>query len=338
MGVGSLCYALGVSSSPTSATSEPRPRVRVVVLNHNGGDRVLRCLDALARTEWPADALEIVLVDNASTDGSDARAAQAHPDMTVIRSPQNVGFPANNLALQDLRSVAYVALVNNDAYVEPGWLAPLVGALVTDVSLGAVNSLVLFANEATPTINNAGNEVLTSGYGRDRGFGATDLDAFGDDTEVFAWCGAAVLLRPAYLADVGLLDEHFFLYYEDTDLSWRGRLRGWRYCCVPTSRVRHDHAASTGSGSAFQLFHTERNRLLMLVKCAPASLAMSAVLQFPLSALSYAVHGNVRRALVHARAFLSFLRLLPPMLRERRRVRRRRTVADAEVVRLLTRA
>jgi hypothetical protein len=96
--------------------------------------------------------------------------------------------------------------------------------------------------------------------------------------------------------------------------------------------VRHDHAASSVSGSPFQLFHTERNRLVMLVKCAPAALAARAVLRFPLSAASYALHGNPSRALVHVRAFASFLGLLPHAVRERRRVRGRGTVDDATII------
>ncbi len=324
-------------SDALPASLSATPRVRVVVLNYNGGDRLTRCLDAVAQTEWPTDALEIVVVDNASTDESVADAVAAHPGTVVMRSASNVGFPANNMALRDLRGVAYVALVNNDAYVEPGWLRPLVDALDADASLGAANPLVLFANETVPTINNAGNEVLASGYGRDRGFGAVTLDAYLAPADVFAWCGAAVLLRPAYLADVGLFDERFFLYYEDTDLAWRGRLRGWHYRCVPSARVRHDHAASTGSGSPLQLFYTERNRLLMLVKCAPPAMAVRAVVRFPISTLSYAVHGNRARATVHARAYVGVLRLAPLMLRERRRIRRRSTVSDAEVSSRLTR-
>jgi N-acetylglucosaminyl-diphospho-decaprenol L-rhamnosyltransferase len=327
-----LCYALGMLT-PGSAVF---PRVRVVVLNFNGGERLIRCLDALARTEWPAESLHVVVVDNASTDGSAAAASRAHPTITVMHSPTNAGFPANNLALHDLGDVAYVALVNNDAYVDSGWLAPLVAALAADASLGAASAMVLFAQTSAPTINNAGVEVLRNGYGRDRGFGSTDLASFSVEADVFGWCGAAVLLRPAYLADVGLLDARFFLYYEDTDLSWRGQLRGWRYRFVPQSTVRHDHSASTGSGSPVQLFYTERNRLLMLVKNAPASLAFRAVVRFPLSALSYALHGNVKRSWIHVRAYVGFLALLAPMLRERRRVRRRRTVDDAAVLRLLT--
>src|SRR5688572_15609568 len=108
------------------------PRVRVVVLNHNGGDDVLRCLTALEQTEWPARSLELVVVDNASTDGSIEKIAASHPDATIIPVGANRGFPANNLALRDLSTVNFVALVNNDAFVEPGWLAPLVDELESD--------------------------------------------------------------------------------------------------------------------------------------------------------------------------------------------------------------
>ena len=85
-----------------------------------------------------------------------------------------------------------------------------------------------------------------------------------------------MLLRPSYLADVGLFDEHLFLYYEDTDLSWRGRALGWHYRIEPTSVVRHLHAASTGETSPVFRYYNERNRLVVLVKNAPAALARRA--------------------------------------------------------------
>jgi GT2 family glycosyltransferase len=308
------------------------PRVRAVVLNHNGGEHVLRCLDALEATDWPAGALEIVVVDNASTDGSVEQIMKRHPEVQLLPAGGNLGFPANNLALRDLGSVQYVALVNNDAFVEPGWLEPLVTELEGDARIGAANSLVLFDGRVEDTINNAGNEVLTSGYGRDRGFGSTDLDAYKEPVDLFAWCGAAVLLRPTYLADVGLFDERFFLYYEDTDLSWRGQLRGWRYRYVPASRVRHVHSATAGAGSDRHRFYAERNRLVMLVKDAPRDVARRAVLRFPLSTLSYALRGDRHAVRLRAKSYASFLGLLPHALRARRRIRARASVDDAAIM------
>ncbi len=111
---------------------------------------------------------------------------------------------------------------------EPVWV---------DVELGG---------EPFDVINNAGSALYPHGFGGDRGFLERDRGQYDEPAEVFAWCGGAVLLRRAYLDDVGLFDERLFLYYEDTDLSWRGRLRGWRYLYVPTSVVRHRHAAVVG--------------------------------------------------------------------------------------------
>jgi N-acetylglucosaminyl-diphospho-decaprenol L-rhamnosyltransferase len=317
---------------PPAAGAELVPRVRVVVLNHNGGAHVLRCLDALSSTDWPADRLEVVVVDNASTDGSVEQIAKEHADVHIVPAGGNFGFPANNLALRDLAHVEYVALVNNDAFVEPGWLGPLVAALEADGRAGAANSLVLFDGREVDTVNNAGNEVLTSGYGRDRGFGSTDLGAFAEPAELFAWCGAAVLLRPTYLADVGLFDERFFLYYEDTDLSWRGQLRGWRYRFVPESRVRHLHSATSVAGSDRHRFYAERNRLVMLVRNAPRPMVWKALARFPMSTASYALRRDWHAVALRTRSFSAFLALLPHALRTRRRIRHRATVDDATII------
>jgi len=154
-------------------------------------------------------------------------------------------------------------------------------------------------------------------------------------------------LRPEYLRDVGLFDERFFLYYEDTDLSWRGRARGWRHRTVPTSVIRHLHAASSGEGSEVFAHHVERNRLLMLTKNARARLAVEQVVRYLLVTLSYARRDIVRRVLAghrpdvvvvrrRTRSFLGFARLLPAMLAERRRLRGRQLVPDAELEACLT--
>jgi GT2 family glycosyltransferase len=434
--------------------------VRVVVLNHNGGEHTVRAFRHLSRTEWPADELELVCVDNASTDGSVEAVAAQMPTVAVRQVGRNEGFPANNHALRDLDGVRYVALVNNDAFVEPGWLAPLVEALDDDPGLGAACPKLVFAprfvdvrlsaprfdpgpsdprplgvmvrgvevdgrdawraahasggghgreadaagtfewlapeavlrvpvdqdggrratlwlqarstvtvtvdggagrraatvgpsptpvavelaGEPYDVVNNVGSVLFDDGHGADRGWLAADDGTWDAPVEVFAWCGGAVLLRPDYLADVGLFDERFFLYYEDTDLSWRGRARGWRYRTVPSSVVRHVHSASTGEGSEVFAYHVERNRLLMLVKDAPARLAVEQVVRHVLVTLSYArrdvvaplLSGHRPRPMTVRRrlgAFVGFLRLLGPALRSRRCLRARQQVPDAELAR-----
>jgi len=123
------------------------PRVRVVVLNHNGGELTLDCLRRLAETDWPTSALELVLVDNASTDHVVERVRGELPQVRVITSRINLGFAGGcNLALNDLADVDHVALVNNDVVVEPDWLGPLVSAVEADPRLGAACPRILFAS------------------------------------------------------------------------------------------------------------------------------------------------------------------------------------------------
>lgn len=118
-------------------------------------------------------------------------------------------------------------------------------------------------------INNVGSELYELGFAGDRGFMEPDEDQYGESTEVFAWCGGAALLRAKHLDEVGLFDTRLFLYYEDTDLSWRGRKAGWRHIYCPTAIVRHHHAQSSGVGSSVFRYHTERNRLLVAARNAP---------------------------------------------------------------------
>jgi GT2 family glycosyltransferase len=193
-------------------------------------------------------------------------------------------------------------------------------------------------------INNVGSDLVAGGYGGDRGFLEPDRGQYDEPAEVFAWCGGQVLLRRRYLEEVGLLDERFFLYYEDTDLSWRGRAQGWHYRYRPDAVIRHLHGASAGEGSALFQHYVERNRLLVLVRNAPARLAASAAWRYLLSTASYARRDVVGPLLRRRRpntvlfrrrmkAYLAFLRLLPAMLVDRRRLRRRQTVPDEEILR-----
>jgi GT2 family glycosyltransferase len=444
------------------ATSPP---IRLVVLNFNGGANVLRCLEHLYSLDWPSDELQLVVVDNASIDGSAEAIEQRFPGVELIRLGRNHGFPANNVALRDLAGVRYVGLINNDAFVEPGFLGPLVEGLDADGELGAVSPLMIFEHQfidltvevpasrpgrgdprelgvritglrvddvdgwtraqvsegghgpevgrhgrfewtsdratirvpverhrdppativieisaltprtatftsgsrrtqvsvgRAPTwvtvglgaerydaVNNAGSVVLADGDGADRGFGERADGSYGEGVDLFAWCGGAVLLRPSYLKQVGLFDESFFLYYEDTDLSWRGRAQGWRYRFVPESRVRHVHAASSVEGSARFHFFTERNRLLMLVKNAPASMVRAALVRF-LKETYDAARRDVAGALLQRRrpntvpvtrrvkALVGFVALLPSAFLARRRLRRLQTVDDAVLMAELT--
>ena len=129
----------------TASPAPARPRVRVVVVNYDGGEMTVECLEALRGTDWPSNRLEVVLVDNASSDGIADRVAAELPDVEVLRSATNLGFGGGcNLGIGDPGGADYVALVNNDVSVEPGWPTPVVEELEADESLGDACPGILF--------------------------------------------------------------------------------------------------------------------------------------------------------------------------------------------------
>jgi N-acetylglucosaminyl-diphospho-decaprenol L-rhamnosyltransferase len=180
-------------------------------------------------------------------------------------------------------------------------------------------------------INNTGSNLYEHGFGGDRGFLERDEGQYDEPADVFAWCGGAVVLTKAYLDDVGLFDERLFLYYEDTDLAWRGRLRGWDYRYVPGSVVRHHHAQSSVAWSPTFRYYTERNRMLVLAKNAPLALALRAIAGASERLVRRFVRDLVLRPLTlrmpvrgevahQWRVVRDYARLLPGMVRDRRDV------------------
>ncbi|HEU0131618.1 MAG TPA: glycosyltransferase family 2 protein [Mycobacteriales bacterium] len=195
-------------------------------------------------------------------------------------------------------------------------------------------------------VNNAGGIVLREGYGADRGFQEVDEGQYDAREEVFSFCGNGAAFRREVLDTVGLFDDDFFLYYEDTDLSWRVRAAGWRIAYEPTAVLRHHHSASSGETSPVFQFHVQRNRLLMLTKNASRPLAVRQVLRYPLTVASIArrtlrqglaarARPDLSQTRLQVRVCLSYLRLLPAMLRRRREIDRSRTVPRAELERWL---
>jgi hypothetical protein len=182
--------------------------------------------------------------------------------------------------------------------------------------------------DGVPTVdvvNNAGGIVTRDGYGADRGFQQVDDGTYDTAEEVFTFCGNGAALPREVLEKVGVFDDDFFLYYEDTDLSWRIRAAGYTIRYEPSAVLRHHHSASSGEASYVFRFHVDRNRLLLLTKNATWRLAAPQVLRYPLTTASMAVRAvrtrnraqlaDTKRRL---RVMASYLRLLPRMLARRR--------------------
>jgi GT2 family glycosyltransferase len=316
----------------------------VVVVAWNGASLIGPCLDALSEQEL-ADGFVTWVIDNASTDSTAAVVSAHRVGARLVTVGSNLGFAgAAEIAVRDA-TTPFVVVLNQDARPEPGWLAALLTPLTGPDAyrIAAVTSKVIFT--ADGRLNNTGAIVGRDGYGRDRGFGQPDDGRFAEPEDVFAFSGTAAALRVVAARDVGSFDPSFFLYYEDTDLSWRLQLGGWRVRYAPDAVVRHVHAASTDVSSKSFAFYNERNRLLMLAKCAPRSLAVREVLRFAGITLVLPIRrltrvdvpkGHQFRTPTRVRALASLARMLPSVLKKRRAVSRICRRPRAEVARELT--
>lgn len=244
------------------ATSADTPTVSVVIINWNGKEHLARCLASLEAQTYRD--FETIVVDNGSTDGSVAFVRERFPAIRLICNDRNLGFArANNQGIAMARG-RYIALLNNDTQTEPQWLEALIHAAETHPEIGAFAPLVLF-NDRRDTVDSAGLKVSVLGHGIQNLLGE-HVERVGGVCEVFGVSATAALFRRELLQDVGLFDEDYFIYYEDVDLAWRARLRGWRSFLVPQAIVYHAHSATVGRGSPFKKRLLMRNRLWTVAK------------------------------------------------------------------------
>ena len=304
------------------------PQVSVVIVTWNGLAYLPACLDSLAACGSP---LEIIVVDNGSTDGT-LEYLRRRPGVIVIANATNTGYaPANNAGI-DRATGEFVLLLNNDTRVAPGFLEPLLEVMRTTPDAGALQSKMLTV-DAPHRIDAYGSYFLSTGFLYHLRYGQPDIP-LEEPFEIFAAKGAAMLIRGAVLREVGAFDPDFFAYLEDSDLSWRIWLGGHRVLCVPASVVYH-HGGATASRlpSAFVIFHSFKNRTCMLLKnlSGPAAwriIPLHLALNLGLIAVEL-VRGRIASAGAVADALGWNLRHLRATLRKRRDVQARiRCVAD----------
>jgi len=234
-------------------------RAGVVIVSYNAKQKLMTCLESLLAS-LPEDC-DLIVVDNASTEGNADAIAERFPDVKLIRSPVNLGFAAGcNLGAQHTRSRSLVFL-NPDTTVEPGWLDALVAPLEANDRTGLATSRILLMCDPE-RLNTCGCNIHVTGLTLCRGMNRARDTYIGRD-EVGAISGAAFAIRAELFERLGGFDETMFLYLEDTDLSWRARLAGWQTVYVPDSVVLHDYELRI---TPLKVFWEERNRYLMLIK------------------------------------------------------------------------
>ncbi len=243
------------------------PEVSVIIVTWNGKDYLGACLAAVAAQQDVA--VETIVVDNGSKDGSVEFVRDAFPWVRVVALAENRGFAGgNNAGAREARG-RYVAFLNNDTVADARWLRALRDGLDEEAGFALATSRIVYMHDPA-VIDSAGDGVLRWGGAFKRYHGAPAARADRSE-EVFGVCGAACLMPRAVFEELGGFDEDFFASHEDVDLSYRARLRGYRCRYVADALVRHHGSATMGKVSAFAVFHGQRNLEWMYFKNAPAS-------------------------------------------------------------------
>jgi len=308
-------------------------RVDVIILNYNGEYFLRPCLTALKAQTY--QDFEIILVDNASTDGSLYLLKTEFPEVRVLALPENLGFCAGNNRGIQATSGEYVALLNNDTEVTPGWLEALVNALDRNPEVGFCASLMIRISDRK-TIDSAGIIFFTHGVGAKRGSGESAGNYIRQE-RVFGACAGAAIYRRNMLQEIGFFDESFFAFDEDIDLSFRAQLRGYKCQYVPEAVVFHHVGGSFNRFFKNNIKCIRRNMLETLLKNMPFSL----LFKYSPQILLYYVAGDIAHALRgHASLIMrarwdNFRRLLMT-LAKRYQIQQRRSTSVSDIDQCLT--
>jgi GT2 family glycosyltransferase len=325
----------GHSTAQASASlATVTPPVVVVIPNWNGVNELAACIDSvLLQTLVP----HLIVVDNGSVDGSIAL-IETYPHIELIKHRVNKGYaggvnPGFRRAIE--LGAAYVAPFNNDAVADKDWLIRMVEQLDAHPELGIVTCKV--ATSDGSHLDSTGDYYTTWGLAYPRGRGEVDRHQYDSQTDIFAASGAASLYRVSMLEQIGLLDEDFFAYYEDVDLSFRAQLSGWKVAYVPTSVVYHEQGTTSKRMGGFSTYQTIKNYPWLLIRNVPGPLLAHILPRFLLAYGMFVLRGLTRWQIQSTlKGIIVSLWFLPKKIVERHRIQRMRTVRPDYIWRHIT--
>lgn len=303
--------------------------VSVVVVTHNPGEYLLRCLESIFRSEYPFK--ELIIVDNASNDGSLEKVRNTFPKVKIILNRINLGYArAANIGMKTA-SGTFVVLINPDTIVEKTWLTKLVKAAERHPRSAFFQPKIMLLNKPG-YINSAGNMIHIGGFGICRGLEEYDRGQFDSEEEVSFASGACVLVRSGALREIGVCDELFFMYMDDLDWSWRGKMFGWESTYVPSSMIHHEWGKALEVPSE-KFYYLELGRLIALIKNLTfrSLIVLSPILVF--CEVAVIVNAILNKWLPEKiRSYAYLLELLNEIKKKRRELTARRRVMDRVIL------
>lgn len=307
--------------------------VSVVILNWNSRGFLLDCIASVLAQTY--SAIELIVMDNDSSDDSIDLIRSHHPDLPVVVNDSNLGFArAHNKGICATDGEFYMPL-NPDVILSANFVAEMVKAVRLTDDIGAVSGKIYFSDENGPTnrIFSTGHLLTKNRKSANRGYKREDTGKYDQIDYIFGPNGACPLCRRLLLEDVQMdgqyFDESFFLYGEDYDLCWRAQLLGWRCIYTPHAVAYHYSRGTGGFDSPFIQYQFARNHYMTILKNDHFShllLDVPYILLWELIWQAYTVATNPRRFLSHLRAYAGFIQAIPMVLRQRRKIHARKCV------------
>jgi GT2 family glycosyltransferase len=309
------------------------PAVSIIVLNWNGERYLGRCLDAIAAQTFRD--FEVLVLDNASTDGSVEDLTDRWPDFQLVKFDQNLGFAIGNNRGAQIAKGRWLAFLNNDAFPEPGWLAQLVQAAQTQTEFSFFSSRLVDA-EHPNLAQDTGDVYHVSGFAWPRDHNCPVQSTHLQRDEVFSPCAAAALYDRKAFLEMGGFDEQFASHIEDVDIGFRLRLRGYRCLYIPEAVVAHVGSASYGRESDRTVYQVQRNVVWTYLANMPGWLFWKYLPAHLFANLVFLIYYSLRgqwKAVWKAKWHAA--RSLPALLRKRKQIQDSRRVSSGEIERML---
>ena len=329
---------VAVQDQPLEADVNPDPvgmqaSISVIVLNWNGAAVLSRCLDALQAQTFRE--FEVLVLDNASSDGSVDEVETRWSGFRLVRFERNLGFSLANNRGARLARGRWLVFLNNDAFPHPDWLERLAEAALAWPDFSFFASRLVYANDPD-RVQSAGDVCNISGFAWSRGNGFPVTQDYLEFTEVFSPSGAAAMYSRQAFLKVGGFNEEFISHLEDVDLGFRLRLIGQRCQYIPSAVVEHVVSAAYGVESDRTVYQVQRNAIWMYISDMPGSLFWKYLPAHLIGNLVFLVYYSLRgRARSVWRAKLDALRGLPAVIHRRRALQQARVVSPSDILRQL---
>lgn len=323
--------------------------VSIIIANHNGKHFLEDCFLSLSRQIFKS--FEIILVDNGSIDGSVSYVRNNFPEVTVLELGKNTGFAGGCNAGIRIASGKYILIINNDVWADPKLVGELVKTIELDGRMGMVAPKILnFHNRQE--IDSVGVGIYPDGTSRGNMRLRIDDGSFDQPGEILCPSGCAALYKKEMLKDIGLFDEDFFAYCEDTDLGLRAQLAGWKGYFNPEALVYHKYSGTARPFSDRKVYFVERNRLWVLLKNFPLCLICLSpfftLIRYFLNLLAMftaksSVKGYRRNypiwklAVTISRSYIDAFREISSIMKKREATKRKRRITARDFLKIIKR-